>query len=43
MKEDLFLLVKSLGVCIMKDEIEVIMWCLGGMVVLVVLAIIFKV
>jgi hypothetical protein len=27
----------------MKDEIEVIMWCLGGMIVCVVLAIIFKV
>jgi len=26
----------------MKDEIEVIMWCLGGMIVCVVFAIIFK-
>jgi hypothetical protein len=26
-----------------KDEIDVIMWCLGGMIVCVVLAIVFKV
>jgi hypothetical protein len=33
----------NLGVCIMKDEIEVVMMSLGVMFVLVVLAIVFKV
>ena len=43
MKEVGFLLEKNLGVCIMKDEIDAIMWCLGLMIVCIVLAIVFKV